>query len=195
MKLLVDKEELNYLIKKKMVAPRKDNVMQFQVKLVSFSGESYKMDIDVDTETTLLESTKPLEIKQQELELVAKPKKKSNGHSNVVLWIDDWRKAWARKKVGAMGSRDNAIKNMKEFFQLYPEFTKEDVYAARDKYLATFLSDMTYLERADYFIKKSIISKEDGKRTIRRTLLNYCEEVRIDKELGTEGTFSIYDDV
>lgn len=87
---------------------------------------------------------------------------------------------------------------MKEFMQEFPKFDKDIIFKARDKYLQSFNGNYTYMEQADYFIKKTIT--EDGKRTIRRTLLQYCEEVyllevvKLDKSIDST-IVSGYDDI
>jgi hypothetical protein len=81
-----------------------------------------------------------------------------------------------------MGSKQRCIANMEDFFKRNPKALVEDVYAARDMYLKSVFErngDYTYLQQADYFIKKQ---KIDG--TTERNLEAFYEEVLINKEIG-----------
>ena len=116
--------------------------------------------------------------------------------SDIESWINDWRDEWRTKKVGSMGNRDKCIKNMKEFNQLYPQYTKQDIYDARDLYMKNVIhqyGNYTYLQQADYFIKKKV-KGEDGIET-RATLLAYCEEVKANRDKGINKEYTIYDDI
>ena len=72
---------------------------------------------------------------------------------------------------------------MTEFMKVYPQYTKLIIFKARDRYMTSFKGDYSYLEQADYFIKKRVIV--DGETTIRRTLLQYCEEVMLVEQVTT----------
>jgi hypothetical protein len=115
---------------------------------------------------------------------------------NVEAWIDEFRKGtkqadgsytgWYKKKTAAMGNRQWCIDKMKLFFERHPEYTKEDVFNARDLYfrtLKTSYGDYQFLQQADYFISKEV--NQDGKRVVREELLKYCEELEDGADAGT----------
>ena len=194
MKLIVTHEELTSLIDGKFIKPHLTDNSSFIIKAVSVNGA--QMELTVKTVD-----------KKDERTAVAKDNKNSAGLSSFTTksnskkinsnkiddWIDDWRRKWSGKRPKAIGNRQNCVKNLKEFFQLYPNFTKDHVYKARDNYFEGFDGDYTFLEQADYFIKKRMI--KDGHTEVRRTLLIYCEEIVMREDFGIDETFSIYDDV
>lgn len=97
-----------------------------------------------------------------------------------------------------MGDRAKCVSNMREFMLFYPQYTRDIIFKARDRYLQSFRGDYAYLEQADYFIKKNIV--EEGERIVRRTLLQYCEEVYLTEivklKVSTLDTnISSYDDI
>lgn len=172
MKVIATKAEFDDLIKKKLVEVGISNSNEYKVLLYSsVTGKKFEVPISLS-----IDDSNQLEIFEEDKSIEDK------GHANIEDWINDWRIAWKGKRNKAMGSRDKCIENMKEFFQLYPEYTKDHVFKARDKYLHSLDGDYTYLEQADFFIKKRVISN-DGKFEIRKTLLSYAEEVLFDEEL------------
>ena len=186
MKLLLTKEELDSLVIGNFLKPDFSNDANYLVTLQSVFGVVREISVSVEDKTSVSKSTKA--------EISNVPIDDDNGHTSVDDWIDGWRAAWKGKRVKAMGSRENCLSNMKEFFQLFPSHTKEHVFLARDKYLDSIGEDTRYLEQADYFIKKRISNGEGGVE-VRRTLLIYCEEVILDEEFGTDTTFSIYKEI
>jgi len=181
MVLVTTKEELDELIKSRIVSPLGDG---FIITLYN----------------PLTQFNKDVEVQVKEGEILSKLDKvdvASKSNETVEDWIMLWRKKWRGKRAKAMGSKEKCINNMDEFFKLQPSYTKEHVFRARDKYFESLKGDMTYLEQADYFIKKRVINDE-GKVETRRTLLTYCEEVLLDDEFGleeTSDTFSVFEDI
>jgi hypothetical protein len=184
MKLLATVQEVDELIAENFVRPSMENEDEFTLKITSLSGATRNITVVVDSSTQI--STSKIATPITTVEEI--------GHDSVEEWIMSWRSMWRGKRAKAMGSREKCIKNMKEFFQLFPTYSKEHVFKARDRYFNSLNGDMTYLEQADYFIKKRVPNGEGGTET-RRTLLTYCEEVILDEEFGIEKDFSAYDDV
>lgn len=184
MKLLATEEEVDELIAGNFISPSIENDKEFILKVSSLSGSCLEITVIVDDTIPVTKTKKVTKV----------PQDVDNGHANVSEWITSWRKTWSGKRRNAMGSKDKCIKNMEEFFQLFPTYTKEHVFLARDKYFDSFQDDTRYLEQADYFIKKRV-PDGDGSTETRRTLLIYCEEVLLDEEFGIDENFSTYDNV
>lgn len=91
---------------------------------------------------------------------------------DVEEWIDEWRKGFSKYAPGKQGTRQNCIQKMKRFLANNPQYTKDQIFAARDEYLEN-LTDTHYMQQADYFIYKQEGRK--GEETSR--LLVYCETV------------------
>lgn len=187
MKIIATTDELDKLIAGNFIKPNLENDEEYILTIHSLSGS--KKIIKVILDNVIL-------IKKNNINIVTKKivKLKEENHSNISEWITSWRIMWKGKRVKAMGSKEKCKKNMKEFFKLFPEYTKEHVFKARDKYFYSLEGNMKYLEQADYFIKKRVPSEEGGVE-IRRTLLTYCEEVVLDEEYGIDESFSAYDNV
>lgn len=156
MKLIANKTEINLLISK---------------KILSFIGKD-KYQIKIDDILIDVDYQQSKEINHEVID-------------SVEDWIDDWRKGektssgytgWYKKKPKSMGNKQWCVDKMKKFFQENPQYTKEDVYSARDLYMQKFTDgDYTFLQQADYFIRKEIMS--EGRLVIRQELLDYCEEL------------------
>lgn len=87
-------------------------------------------------------------------------------------WIDEYRKLFHGKKLGAMGDRSSCITKMQEFMQSNPQYTKEIILNATQRYI-NGLNNYTYLMKADNFIS---VSKDNTKAGRRSELAAYCEE-------------------
>jgi len=189
MQLLITEKELDNMISEGFIKPNIDNCSEFILTLSSIIGKTREIIVSTVDE---YDDEKIEELKKKIPKSISYS---PNGHSNIDEWIDSWRALWKGKRVKGMGSRDKCLDNMKEFFQLYPQYTQQQVFKARDRYFQSLMGDMTYLEQADYFIKKRIIGN-DGGVEVRRTLLTYCEEIAIDETLGiSDESFSIYEDL
>ena len=67
------------------------------------------------------------------------------------------------------GDRIGVLKKMEAFFKDYPEYTREDIIQATEKYLGRLKrSGYRYLRQAHYFIRKDSVSD----------LAHYCELVK-----------------
>ena len=185
MKLLISLEELDELIAGNYIKPSFENDEEYVLTIRSLSGSSKEI---------MVITTEASELSPSDKKKVKKLVKADNGHDTTDEWINSWRMTWKGTRPKGMGSRAKCIENMKNFFQLFPEYTKEHVFKARDKYFEQLDGDYRYLEQADYFIKKRVPDGEGGVET-RRTLLTYCEEVMLDEEFGIDEPFSIYKDL
>jgi hypothetical protein len=167
--------EFNTLLEGRYIIPNDD---KYYIQIVNAFGESIKMELN------------------QLVNILSKDNIVETDTEDITKWIDEWRDEWRNKKVGTMGVRATCIKNMKEFIQLYPQYTKQDIYDARDLYMKNVLhqyGNYTYLQHADYFIKKKV--KGDEGTETRATLLVYCEEVKANKDKGIIKDYTVYDDI
>jgi hypothetical protein len=187
MKIIATTDELDKLIAGNFIKPSLENDEEYILTIHSLSGSEKIVRVTLDNNTF----TKKGSIKTITKKIIEIGK---GDHSNIEEWITSWRIMWKGKRVKAMGSKEKCKKNMKEFFKLFPEYTKEHVFKARDKYFDSLEGNMKYLEQADYFIKKRVPGEEGGVE-VRRTLLTYCEEVVLDEEYGIDESFSAYDNV
>lgn len=93
------------------------------------------------------------------------------GQETAFAWVADWLEAFGRANPERKGSPRDAASRMKMFFQMYPEYRKEDVYKARDLYIAGTAS--MYVMKSHKFIF-------DGAGAMKKsTLLEYCERVKL----------------
>lgn len=70
------------------------------------------------------------------------------------------------------GDRKGCIKNMKWFFQEYPEFSRDEIMQSTKKYIyEKRLRGFGYMSQANYFIKKDGASQ----------LAAFCEDKTVDK--------------
>ena len=187
MRLICTEAEINQLLSKKILEPGIE-LGSFQLNLKNTIGKSVVIPVELDK--------REKDEMQPSLDLRTP---KDLGHDTLEKWIDSWRSKWRGKRKQGMGNRSLCIKNMQEFFALNSSYSKEDVFQARDKYFADLNGDYTYLEQADYFIKKRVPDYDNGGYKIRRTLLTYCEELLALKELGVADDdligSDIYDDL
>jgi len=115
---------------------------------------------------------------------VKKPKKKKE--SDVYLWFDSWRNLFPEGSNTAgyryRGNRLEGLKKMTKFAELYPEFTKEEIFQATKNYVDKFaIRGYNYMQQAHYFIEK----KDSGS-----TLASECEGL---KEKDEQSKPSRYD--
>lgn len=169
MELICTKTELSSLIRDKVLTP--------------LDGDTYEMKFKnvFDKEVVLVVtsgSTTSLPETQAKLEL------NTVNREDVESWIKDWRLSWRGLAPKSQGVLQTCIDKMINFMEKYPEYTKDVIYEARDRYFAQLNGDYSYLEHADNFIKKRVPDLENGGTKIRSTLTSYCEEVLQVKELG-----------
>ena len=158
-KLLIPQEELEKLMRQGFVKPSLTGASEFLVTLVSQGGKRKEIIVGAGA----AEPQKAVQTSNDK------------GHKDVEIWINEWRRKWKGKgdRPSPMGNKTLCIKKMREFFRLFPEYTKEEVFKARDKYFNKIGNEFTYLQRADNFISKTVPDGEGG-TIIRRTLLDYC---------------------
>lgn len=90
-------------------------------------------------------------------------------------FIEEFRQLWKGKKLGAMGSEKACKEKMYRWMSENPKYTKDDIIKAAKLYLST-VDDITYLQKADYFIYK-----KDGKEESSR-LSDFINEEFIEEE-------------
>jgi hypothetical protein len=196
MKLILNnEEELNFLIKNKLLEPKeKDIYILYTLNIPEVSKalserNTFNRDQMIPIEVQVDISDEDIPPKQQSLNL------EDNGHATINDWIDDWRSGWAGKRAKGMGDRAKCVLRMNEFFRENPQYTKQDVFDARDRYFKDTkkqYNDYTYLQQADYFIRKK--NKYTGEVT--RNLLAYCEQIVYERENDiNDNEFTIYDDI
>ena len=93
------------------------------------------------------------------------------GQETAFDWVTDWMKPFGLMNPERRGVAKDCISRMKRFFMANPQYRKEDVYAARDAYLAT-VKDSQYLKSSHKFIY-------DGQGSFRSSMLEqYCEQIK-----------------
>jgi len=98
-------------------------------------------------------------------------------------WIDEYRYKWAKNnkmlKSNAIGNKQTCISKMTEFMKTNPQYTKDVILQATERYIDDFLIqhnyDPTYLITAPYFIKRE--RSIDGKilTAAPMQLEDYCD--------------------
>lgn len=109
-----------------------------------------------------------------------------NGQETAFDWVEDWVEGFKGVNPERKGSPRDAISRMKDFFRKYPEYRKEDVYAARDLYFRS-LSNPQYCMHSHKFIF-------DGAGTMKKsTLLGYCEKVKTSNIIANDVRGTVID--
>lgn len=97
-----------------------------------------------------------------------------NGQQTAFEWVKDWTSPFGKINPERKGVAKDCLTRMKKFFAANPEYRKEDVYKARDLYLAT-VKDPQYLKSPHKFIY-------EGAGDMRSSmLLQWCEKAVEDK--------------
>jgi hypothetical protein len=105
--------------------------------------------------------------------IVKKSKKKIK--AEVVERINEYRNKWSGLKAGAMGDKQSCIEKLSRWMEINPEYSFEDILKAADIYLNTEGTNLTYLQRADYFIYKQDVNKDEVSR-----LSAFIDEIETD---------------
>lgn len=78
-------------------------------------------------------------------------------------WIQDYRNLFKGVKPRSMGDPNACIKKMDKFLAVYPQYSKEQIFAAAEHYISN--TQPTYVMQADNFIFKT------GKDNIAKSML------------------------
>jgi hypothetical protein len=103
--------------------------------------------------------------------------------------VDNLRKKFQGKKLGAMGDKSNVRKKLADFKKKHPDFTDEIIIQAADKYVRSQMKDnYKFLMQLDYFISKV---REDGTSSM---LSSICEEIvmGVTSVQGEKPTISLF---
>lgn len=88
-------------------------------------------------------------------------------------WVGDWMTPFGKINPERRGVKRDCIARMKKFFAANPVYRKEDVYKARDLYIAT-IKDPQYIKSSHKFIY-------DGAGDFKSSLLlQWCEKLKED---------------
>lgn len=98
-------------------------------------------------------------------------------------WIQGWRNLFGKLRNDAIGDRKGCLLKMKKFFAEHPEVRMDDVLKATMMYLNPYYQsrtgfDVKFLQRADYFISKSV--RADGGVQFTSRLEMYLEIMKKD---------------
>lgn len=101
-------------------------------------------------------------------------KAKKTNEKEVAAWFNLWREIFPEGSNSAgyryRGNRLEGLKKMIKFVNVYPEFTKEEIFQATKNYVERFaIRGYNYMQQAHYFIEK----KDSGS-----TLASECESLR-----------------
>jgi hypothetical protein len=195
MLLKINEKEFDHLVKEKLLEPISANKYKlYCINIADFNKVKVVKDFQLDRSVTSIEVEVEVSSAKHgsQLKIID-----SNGHANVEEWIDDWRSSWSGKRVKGMGVKQDCITKMKEFFKSNPEYSKEDVFAARDIYFKDILKqygNYQYLRQADHFIKK----QDKVTSEVHTDLVIYCEQVKFNKEnnkSNDESKYTVFDDL
>lgn len=89
--------------------------------------------------------------------------------------IDEFRHKWKGFKTGAMGSPKSCKQKLTRWMKENPEYSFDDILKAVDLYLKS-IDNPRFVQRADYFIFKQTINKEEESR-----LSAYIEDIKINQ--------------
>lgn len=92
------------------------------------------------------------------------------------MWVKGWVEGFGKVNIEREGSWRDAISRMQKFFYKYPEYSKEDIFAARDLYFR--FTDRGYIMKSHKFIFDGVGKMEKS------TLLEYCEKVKKKTQKG-----------
>lgn len=94
--------------------------------------------------------------------------------SGIESWINEYRSLFKVTGVsGKVGDKKSTLKKMQWFLKEYPEYDKEVIMKATQKYIDQEANNnFKYLQRSDYFI-----SKEDTSKVKVSRLASFCEEI------------------
>lgn len=84
--------------------------------------------------------------------------------AEVVERINEFRNLWSGLKAGSMGSRQSCIDKLSRWMETNPEYSFDQILKAATLYLNTEGMNLTYIQRADYFIYKQENNKEESSR-------------------------------
>lgn len=84
--------------------------------------------------------------------------------AEVLERVDEFRGKWAGLKAGSMGDKSACITKLSRWMETNPEYSFDQIIRAVDLYLDTEGRNLTYLQRADYFIYKQENNREESSR-------------------------------
>ena len=79
-------------------------------------------------------------------------------------FVQEFRKKWHGLKSGAMGDKEACKQKLIRWMQEHPNISPKLILKAADLYLATEGRDPRFVQRADYFIYKQDVHKNDASR-------------------------------
>jgi len=78
--------------------------------------------------------------------------------------INEYREKWRGLKAGSMGGKKDCIQKLVRWMINNPDYTFDEILKAADLYLSTEGKAITFLQRADFFIYKQDIHKNEASR-------------------------------
>lgn len=152
---IITQESLLWLLKHQYISTiSSDNIPKITKKTIELFNKDLSLNSDINTKVELSIYDETLDVES---------------------WIQDFRNLFKGKKNGAMGQKILCVARMKEFISENPEYSKDDILRATEKYIQDKASsNYMYLRFAHYFIKKHEVI--DGNKVVISDLLSYCEE-------------------
>lgn len=136
-----------------------DNLLRLQYIKKDATGIPYLRQSGVD----LLQYLSIDSFKEYKAPKIVKKSKKKI-IAEVVERINEYRNKWSGLKAGSMGDKQSCIEKLSRWMEVNPEYSFEDILKAADVYLNTEGTNLTYLQRADYFIYKQDVNKDEVSR-------------------------------
>lgn len=144
-----------------------ENGLKYQDQHLSLQSKQF-IKITEDNEIILREKGR-LFIELVSIDKVSASNKKVIKKSSRLIndelddFINQYRLLWKGRKVGSMGSAQSCKEKMIRWMQENPQYSRDEIIKAAKLYLHT-LDNITYLQRADFFIFKMEANKEESSR-------------------------------
>ena len=84
--------------------------------------------------------------------------------AEVVERVNEYRGKWQGLRAGSMGGKQSCIDKLSRWMETNPQYTFDKILQAVQLYLDTEGGNLTYLQRADYFIYKQENNREEASR-------------------------------
>lgn len=140
----IDEKKLQEKKLIKLITNEKTILRQKSIDLIEFS----LVEANVSFNEKKKEVKKPSRAKLKELD----------------EFVDVFRNKWQGLKPGAMGGKNACKVKLRKWMLENPEYSFEEILAAADLYLTTEGRDTKFLQRADYFIYKNDINRNEASR-------------------------------
>lgn len=156
----LDKELLNYSISK--------NDIEFLVNnrylIISKEENSSQKYYLREKGKVVLEKIVNIQTKDVGTKLIIKDISQKDIIEDFNNLVNDYRYKFKNLRVGSMGNPDAVKTKLKRWMKTNPEVTRSEILKATTAYIESLNGDYRFLQRADYFIYKQNLRKEEVSR-------------------------------